>query len=266
MRFDRAYCAIPLCGPARRTLLTGLYAHNHKNFYNYSDAPYDHENYLDRLAAAGYRNYYLGKWHAGPGTALDFACQGYSDTDYGNPYITARYHEYLEEYELPRAEHHVEFCFTNGFFARQFPKLKAGARYQSEFAWCGEHAVGITTTPKATHESFFLADLACKALAECAADDTHQPFHLRVDFWGPHQPHFPTQEFADLYDPNAIGIHGNFMTRLRASPESFITMSTCRWSMSRIAFTCQVPYLGRSGSRSWPVLMPTARWSTPLPA
>lgn len=221
MRFARAYCAIPLCGPARRTLLTGLYAHNHKNFYNYSDSPYAHENYLEHLAGVGYRNYYFGKWHAGPGTALDFACHGFSDTDYGNPYITPRYFDYLEEYELPRAEHHIDFCFTNGFFARQFPKLQPGVRYQSEFAWCGEHAVGVTTTPKETHESFFLADLACKALDECAAHKDGRPFHLRVDFWGPHQPHFPTQEFADLYDPSAIGLYGNFHDTLERKPHIF---------------------------------------------
>ncbi|MEZ4709524.1 MAG: sulfatase-like hydrolase/transferase [Caldilineaceae bacterium] len=221
VRFERAYCATPLCGPARRTLLTGLYPHNHHNFYNYSEAPYNHEIYLSRLAQAGYRNYYFGKWHAGPGTAHDFGCRGWSDTDYGNPYISTRYAEYLEEYELERAEHHVEFCFTNGFFARQFPQLKAGTRYQSNYAWCGEHAVGLTTTPKETHEAFFLADLAGKALDECAAAPDDQPFHLRVDFWGPHQPHFPTQEFADLYDPAQITEYGSFRDTLENKPAVF---------------------------------------------
>ena len=38
---------------------------------NDTNAPFDHEVYLDLLAERGYRNYYYGKWHAGPGTAYD---------------------------------------------------------------------------------------------------------------------------------------------------------------------------------------------------
>ncbi len=219
--FQRAYAAAPLCGPARRTLLTGLYPHNHRNYHNYTDAPYEHELYLQLLAQAGYRNFYFGKWHAGPGTALDFGCQGFSDTDYGNPYITPTYHQYLQRHNLPPAEHLVERIFWNETFASMFPDLQEGARYRCRQAWCGEHAVGLTLTPKETHESFFLANLACQALTELAANPAAGPFHLRVDFWGPHQPHFPTPQFADLYNPADIPEYGSFRDDLRLKPDLY---------------------------------------------
>ena len=102
--------------------------------------------------------------------------------------------------------------------AREFPALEAGATYRSERYWCGEHASGITTTPKETHEAFFLADLACEQLAALAADREGAPFHLRIDFWGPHQPYFPTREFAALYDPEDIPVYGSFADDLNCKP------------------------------------------------
>ena len=167
--FERSYCAVPLCGPSRRTLLTGLYPHNHGNYYNYSNSPYDHEVYLSRLAQAGYRCFYFGKWHAGAGTALDFDCAGFSLEDYGNPYITSEYGDYLRKRNLPPAEHQVEYVFDSFVMKREFPNLSVGAPYSSERYWCGEHASGITTTPKETHEAFFLADMACEQLEALAA-------------------------------------------------------------------------------------------------
>jgi len=218
LRFERAYCAVPLCGPSRRSLLTGLYPHNHRNFYNYTNAPYEHEIYLTNLARAGYRCFYFGKWHAGAGTALDFDCEGFSLEDYGNPYITKEYRDYLRKKNLPPADHHVEYVFDSFVMKREFPALEVGATYRSDRYWCGEHASGITATPKESHEAFFLADLACEQLDALAAADDEQPFHLRLDFWGPHQPFFPTQEFADMYEPEDIPLYGNFVDALEGKP------------------------------------------------
>jgi arylsulfatase A-like enzyme len=222
VQFERSYCVSPLCGPSRRTMLTGLYPHNHRNVFNYTNSPYDHEVYLDVLAERGYRNYYYGKWHAGVGTAYDFNCEGFSITDYGNPYITREYLDYLEEHELPRAEHLIEYNFmVKEPFVSQFPNLKAGELYREEAPWCGGNAVGITVTPKETHEAFFLATLTCEKLEELAASGSSQPFHLRVDFWGPHQPFFPTQEFVDLYNPDDIQVYGNFQDTLENKPSFY---------------------------------------------
>ncbi len=219
--FSRAYCTVPLCGPARRSLLTGLYPHSHEQYYNYSEAPYRHEVYLETLAQAGYRNIYLGKYHAGPGLPSQFGCEGFSDLDYGSPYTTRAYQAYLERYGLPPAMHYVERFFTNPAFERMFPDLRAGQLYQCRSSWSGEHAIGLTLTPKETHESFFLAQLACEHLDDLVRSSSSQPFHLRVDFWGPHQPHFPTQEFANLYDPVSIPEYPSFGDTLQDKPEVY---------------------------------------------
>lgn len=220
IEFDNAYCASPMCGPARRSLLTALYPHTHGQVHNENDPEYKHDVYLDLLAEGGYKNYYYGKWHAGPGCAYDHHCEGLSETGYGNPYNTELYDEYLKKRGLPRAQHRITRVIEQVNFIEKgyFPKLKKGKLYQSEDFWCGEHAFGVTVTPKETHEAFFLANLACEKLEELAKGDSGEPFSLRVDFWGPHQPFFPTQEFLDLYDPGKIKEFPNFNTALEDKP------------------------------------------------
>lgn len=218
IKFENAYCATPLCGPVRRSILSGLYAHTHKQHYNDSNSPYNEESYLRILARNGYRNYYYGKWHAGPSTPMhEHNCEGFSCEGYGNPYITKEYNDYLKEMGLPKAKHLIEKDFSTLSHRKSnyFKKMKEGQEYSCEDFWCGEHAVGKTLTPKETHEAFFLAHLANKKLEELAKTKTSQPWHLRLDFWGPHEPFFPTQEFIDMYNPSKIKEYENFTDNLQ---------------------------------------------------
>lgn len=223
VEFTNARCVTPMCGPARRSLLTGLYPHNHKQVHNENVAPYEQELVLDVLKDEGYNNYYYGKWHAGLGAANDHGAEGFSYTGYGNPYTTQEYNEYLEKRNLPPAQHYIETSFEIDSYneAGFFPKLKECVNYKCESNWCGEHASGITITDKDTHESFFLANLACDRLEEIAKEDNDNPFSLSVHFWGPHQPFFPTKEFADLYNPEEIGEYPSFKDNLKEQPDVF---------------------------------------------
>lgn len=215
--FDRAYTACPLCGPARRTMLTGLFPHNHLELKNDTGHPFDREVYLDLLAAGGYANYYYGKWHAGPGTALDHRCEGFNYPSYNNPYTKPEYKAYLKRNHLPEPEILIERSFWEG------RGIAEGETYHQDKRWCNEHAVGTMTTPNETHEAFFLAHLAVEKLKELASSGSDAPFSLRVDFWGPHQPYFPTREFADMYDPSEIPEYGSFRDNLHNKPEVYRT-------------------------------------------
>jgi arylsulfatase A-like enzyme len=221
--FENARCVTPMCGPARRSMLTGLYPHTHGQVHNENDPPYKDSVFLDILKSKGYSNYYFGKWHAGPGNAKDHGCEGFSYTSYGNPYITKEYKEYLNRKNLPPAEHYIEKSFMADSYIEQnyFPKLQEGKLYKCETAWCGEHASGITVTPKETHESFFLADLACEKLEEIAKNKRDKPFSMSIHFWGPHQPFFPTKEFADLYNPEDISEYPSFKDNFINQPDVF---------------------------------------------
>jgi arylsulfatase A-like enzyme len=76
-------------------------------------------------------------------------------------------------------------------------------------------------TPKETHEAFFLGHLACEKIKEIAKSETKEPFHLRVDFWGPHQPYFATQEYLDKYPPENIPELPSFRESLENKPSLY---------------------------------------------
>ena len=65
--FDAAYCASPLCAPARQGLLTGLLPSRFDGFDNASELPSEIPTVAHGLRAAGYRTVLAGKMHfAGP--------------------------------------------------------------------------------------------------------------------------------------------------------------------------------------------------------
>lgn len=214
--FSRAYSSNPVCSATRRTILTGLYSHTHGEVGNDLNHPWDRQTYLEVLSENGYQNYYYGKWHAGSGTAHDQGCEGFSYPSYSNPYTKPEYREYLKKYNLPEPKALIEHNFDMWKL-----DIKEGEEYTQKHDWISEHASGKLLTPKETHEAFFLANLACEKLEEIASSDSDEPFALRVDFWGPHPPYFPTQEYIDMYNPEDIPIYPSFDSDLSNKPDPY---------------------------------------------
>ena len=213
--FNNAFSVCPLCGPARRTILNGLYPHKHGQVDNKLTNIIE-KTYLDILNDNDYINYYFGKWHAGLGQPSElFGCKGFSPKGYNNPYIHQDYNDYLKRYHLPTPKGHVEFAESDIDY---FPK-------DSIVELNGFHSLyslsfGTLITPKETHECFYLAQRACETL-ENIVKNKDAPFSIRIDFWGPHQPFFPTQEFIDMYDLNDIEMYPSFFDDLHDKPEIY---------------------------------------------
>jgi len=70
VRFRQGYSAMPLCGPARASMLTSLYPHNHGCDTNMTHQPFvaqgrDRDTVATRLKGAGYDTGYFGKYMNG---------------------------------------------------------------------------------------------------------------------------------------------------------------------------------------------------------
>jgi len=63
LRFDRAFVENAICAPARATVLTGRYSHQHGVVDNRVAFDASQDTFPRRLQAAGYQTVLLGKWH-----------------------------------------------------------------------------------------------------------------------------------------------------------------------------------------------------------
>ena len=213
LEFNRAYTVCPLCCPARRTMLDGLYPHKHGVIDNDTNPPLTEETYYDSLLKNGYDCRYLGKWHAGcdpviPGVNM------LTEKGYGCPYIWDDYHKYLEEKKLSRPEAYIEYSLSNRNFYKEGETLDL-TTVKNLFS----QTFGTMTSDKDTHELFYLANRANEVLNEVAGGE--KPFCLRLEFYGPHQPYFPTQEFLSMYDPEKIKVYPTLHHDLKNKPEAY---------------------------------------------
>lgn len=159
-------------------MVSDLYTCHHGQIKNGS-ADYNYETYIEKLKQAGYDVYYYGKWHAGKGAPADFGAEGIFCEDYGNPYLLPEYKKYLKEKGLPFPRAYIEndWC-TPGWI----DDMTEGEEKVMDHPTMNECVSGILTTPKETHEVFYLAYEACKKLQELKNSD--RPFCLQVEFWG----------------------------------------------------------------------------------
>ncbi|MBD3183989.1 sulfatase-like hydrolase/transferase [Candidatus Poribacteria bacterium] len=63
IRFDRAYTACPVCGPARSAIFTGTYPHTNGSWGNDMDLGANIKTVGQRLRDNGLQTAYIGKWH-----------------------------------------------------------------------------------------------------------------------------------------------------------------------------------------------------------
>ena len=219
LRLDRAYSVCPLCSPARSSMMTGVYPSSHGIIHNTEALHYGNNADLDSgqllyshyLSQAGYRNAYVGKWHCGSERLpIDYGIEGWSLPDYGKIYMSDAYRTYATERGYGDARVQVEYNLNYPEWRGQEVVL------HDPSPWKFMNGSGILAGPPEAHEEQFVAHLACEKLREFAAND--QPFSLVVSLWGPHQPYYPSAEYADMVDPAAIPEYPSFRDDLAGRP------------------------------------------------
>lgn len=186
--FDRAYTPSSLCTPARASMFTGEFAFHHELLTNcdlyHSPLPElpEPESLLHhRLLDAGYRCGFIGKSHIGTDKAPnDFGFDGFSPPGYGDIRNQPRYLEHLEA-------HGLSYALRDPIFANP------------DETTC---LAGVWDGPTESTPAAFLATETMALLDDYAAQSN--PFFLTCQFWGPHQPHLPSREFAGMHDRDAI--------------------------------------------------------------
>ncbi len=197
-RFARAYTVLPVCSPARASMLTGVYPHRHGLTEN--DGRFGGRAGLDpgdwlvnrSLSDAGYRCAWFGKWHLDqrrPAQAYGF--EGYSLPGYGYPYGSSAYRDYLSRLGLAAPVATIDMPGESG--------RPAGTRIRlAEMDDWFDYEAGVARLdgPVEAHEAYFIARLASDWIHETG----DEPFFLRVDPWGPHPPYMLSSAFFGQFD------------------------------------------------------------------
>lgn len=214
--FTRARTVLPICSPARASMLTGLYPHAHGVTEN--DGRFGGRAGLDPgdrlvhkpLRAAGYRCGWFGKWHLdNHRAAADYGFEGFSLPGYGYPYATPEYRRYLEAAGLPSPVAEIEMSGGSGLAVGTPISLMDAADW-FDF----ESGVARLHAPAEVHEAFFVSRLAEDWLESLGTD----PFFVRIDPWGPHPPYLLTHPWRGMFEPSVVELPPNFPFDLEGRP------------------------------------------------
>jgi arylsulfatase A-like enzyme len=216
-KFSRAYTVLPICSPARASMMTGLYPHAHGLTEN--DGRFGGRDGLEpdewmlhhSFHEAGYRCGWFGKWHIdNHRCALDYGFEGFSLSGYGYPYASEAYSKYLHRKKLQDPV--AEVLIRNESTLE--PGSEFGLREDTEWYECVS-GVARLKGPVDAHEAYFVTDMAAQWLNEVG----DEAFFLRVDPWGPHPPYLLAEPFLGMLDDFDIQLPPNFYSDLDQRPD-----------------------------------------------
>lgn len=175
--FREAHTVNAICAPARASLMTGLYPHNHGMVDNTHTVEEFRANFraqlpmLSRqLKAQGYRTGYFGKWHVE--RSIDPGAFGYDRC------ITE--------------EHGIEFTRTLG-----------KKHLVSDYGYNDRTFYGVHEEPVEATEEQYLYSRGIEFIRE-ASRDSSAPWLTFISTNAPHDPYIAPRELYELYDPDAI--------------------------------------------------------------
>lgn len=197
--FDNAYTPSPVCMPARISLVSGRYPHNHGFWTNQVDLPMpgDIAGVFHDLRAVGYRTAQVGKFHY---------CSDAWGTDLRD------LSDYFSTLGLDHAEELPE-PFSGGFYRSAYTDMLAERGLLDEYLqtiarWFadGQYALNDNPLPPECHTDWFTTDRAIDYIEQVPTDDR---LALVVSFPGPHTPLDAPGRFARLVDPADVPLEDN---------------------------------------------------------
>lgn len=221
VRFNRAYSVSPVCTPARSSIMTGQYSHNHgltinTEYGGATDFRQGQQLYSHYLSKSGYRNGYIGKWHCGHyRLPIDYGIEGWSMPDYGKVYQSNAYKQYCEAKGLDSPLAHMDYNRQHPEWNGQTFKLDEPGPFNYYMRGCG-----VLEGPPACHEEQFVAHMANEKLREFA--NCGQPWSLVASFWGPHHPYFPSEPYASMVAPESIPEYPTYRDKLESKPLRYL--------------------------------------------
>ena len=220
--FDRAYTTVPVCTPARASLMTGQRPSKHglrwnpeyNILQNLQDFRSDQRLFNHRLADQGYETSYIGKWHCGrKNLPSDYGMSGWSMPDYGNVYGCDEYKAYLNELGLTQPSCKLDHqLFDPEMDGRE-------VLMDPPEPWTYMDGCGVLQGDERAQEQFFVAHRAQQELE--TLQNQQQPWCMVASFWGPHHPYIPSESFASKIDPAAIKPYPSFDEDLSNKPFRF---------------------------------------------
>lgn len=189
VKFDNAFTTSPVCSPARASLLTGLYPHNHGVMINTHIAP---------------------AWSRGLSTELPT----FSRILQNNGYIL----DYVGKWHVHEDKGPVEFGFTRHISLPYKNESVQSSEINISFPGGKQLICATSSLPKESHPCWELTNQGIAAIKERAGNN--RPFFLRVDVNQPHFPNIVPEPYASMYDPSIIPAWPNFTESFKGKPVS----------------------------------------------
>ena len=192
VRMTNVYCTSPLCMPARASMISGTYPHNHHIQDNKGHLPVEDETYARLAQQAGYYTAYVGKTHFGsdrPGR--DFVAHEEVVRQRGFDYV----HQIPGPMALTKTDSHLSRRWTEaGLLEACREDYRRRAADPGAGAWA-------SPLPLELFPDRYVGDQAVSWLRGYNRPD---PFLLIVGFPGPHPPFDAPEPYASLYRPEDL--------------------------------------------------------------
>jgi len=171
MRFENAYTAIPLCVPARWSLLTGQYAYEHKVFINEHVKDERTQTWADILRDNDYQTYAFGKSHG-----------------------------------IHKGFERIEPAYGKAYDLQSGPLLKEPQLFDDWPNAPWPHGRTVAKSVESKDKFFDYKTVEQVNTKLCELRNTEKPWAMQVGIFYPHPPYILPEPYASMYNPDDIDL------------------------------------------------------------
>lgn len=209
VRFERAYCPSPICGPSRMSFYTGLVPSSHGSTVNQAPLPVGTVTLGDRMRALGVRTGLAGKTHMRADTE-GMARLGLSESEARGVLVAeCGFEPWARDdglHPLPRANNRGYNAFLRGLGHdldnpwHDIANSAEGPNGEVLSGWHLRNADKPARVDRSRSETAWTTDRAMAFIEDCG----DAPWCLHVSYIKPHWPYIAPAPYHALYDGDAV--------------------------------------------------------------